>query len=641
MKDQQARVERGTKYWAFISYSSKDSAWGNWLRRRLENYRIPKDLQGHRLSDGTMLGKFIRPIFRDRDELHSSANLGEEIGKALDDSRYLIVLCSPYSAQSRWVNKEITEFQAKGRGDRIFALILAGEPNSSDPNSECFPPALRQPEEPIAGDLRKQGDGRDRGFLKLLAGIAELDFDSLYRRHERAARRRRASILTAAILLTATFALLAIVAMLQRNEAVLQAVRARAQLLAVLSQGELQATIAQEQFGTDGSQRAALLALESLKLQPTVQGDLALRKAVARLPGRPNRFKIEDAEIVGLSFDGSRYLSCEYSSEVCFAYAVTDCGETGCVGPPEEISLLLDQEVLSPDWTRSAVVKEGGLELWRRSPQEMIWSVAMHHKIEEVVFLEGPGRIAARTKDEVIELDTRKRSKKSYKLSRKIRHVTSFQPEAGLVAFISEADEAVIMDYLHGSPVLSIAGSERWISAISANGRFAVLTPTRAGERYEIIDIPSGARVATLEHDWFPQLVQFSKDSQYLLTVTGQVSLDAADNSATTIPGSTVRVWSLDNFSELVKIRLGKEGGVKNPSLSGDGNWLLSPNANRSEAWLWNIYPINLRKEACVRLRRNLSSSEALEFLGTEVAPETCSGLPFPNDDGSYEQGDR
>ena len=99
--------ETPLKYWAFISYSSKDAKWGKWLHKRLENYSIPSEFQKIEFADGTRLGKHIRPVFRDRDELPSSADLGPSILEALKESRFLIVLCSPNSAKSEWVNKEI------------------------------------------------------------------------------------------------------------------------------------------------------------------------------------------------------------------------------------------------------------------------------------------------------------------------------------------------------------------------------------------------------------------------------------------------------------------------------------------------------------------------------------------------------
>ena len=147
------------KYWAFISYSSKDEEQAKWLRKRLENYRIPRDLRGIELFKGARLGKHLRPIFRDRDELSGSSNLGPAIQEALRQSYYLIALCSKHSAQSEWVNKEIEVFRAMGGEKRILALILDGVPNATSSeltadSYECFPPALRYPLEPLAGDLR-------------------------------------------------------------------------------------------------------------------------------------------------------------------------------------------------------------------------------------------------------------------------------------------------------------------------------------------------------------------------------------------------------------------------------------------------------------------------------------------------------
>ena len=161
-------------------------------------------------------------MFRDRDELAGSANLGEAIHSALKDSRFLVVLCSKNSAKSKWVNKEIEDFQALEKGDRILALILDGEPNAKNPEEECFPPALRYPAEPIAGDLRKEGDGKARGFLKILAGISQVGFDDLYRRHERAQAKKRMIAAITAVLLISVFAGLAGYATLQRSRAIAQ-----------------------------------------------------------------------------------------------------------------------------------------------------------------------------------------------------------------------------------------------------------------------------------------------------------------------------------------------------------------------------------------------------------------------------------
>jgi eukaryotic-like serine/threonine-protein kinase len=134
------------KYVAFISYSHLDKKWGDWLHRALESYRVPRRLVGTAGRDGPVPRRLF-PVFRDREELPTAADLGEQINDALANSACLIVVCSPNSAKSIWVNQEILTFKRMGRDNRILAIIVDGEPNASDKTglaaAECFPPALR------------------------------------------------------------------------------------------------------------------------------------------------------------------------------------------------------------------------------------------------------------------------------------------------------------------------------------------------------------------------------------------------------------------------------------------------------------------------------------------------------------------
>jgi hypothetical protein len=92
------------EYFAFISYKREDEKWAVWLQNKLEHYKLPSNLNG-RID----LPKEIRPIFRDKSELAGGV-LADEIQKALEASRYLIVICSPRAAQSPWVGKEVQSF---------------------------------------------------------------------------------------------------------------------------------------------------------------------------------------------------------------------------------------------------------------------------------------------------------------------------------------------------------------------------------------------------------------------------------------------------------------------------------------------------------------------------------------------------
>lgn len=174
------------KYFAFISYKREDEEWAIWFHHELENYHLPISLNGR-----PDLPTEFRPIFRDIDEL-KAGNLPEQIYNALASSSYLIVICSPNSAKSKWVNKEITDFIEIGRARgidnvrNIFPFIVEGHPHAGN-KEECFPDALlnlQGKDERVGGNVNESG--RDKAFVKILAGmLPDVDFDELWNRYER------------------------------------------------------------------------------------------------------------------------------------------------------------------------------------------------------------------------------------------------------------------------------------------------------------------------------------------------------------------------------------------------------------------------------------------------------------------------
>lgn len=168
------------EYFAFISYQREDEEWAKWLAHELEHYHFPVTLNGRK-----DLPKDLRPIFRDIDEL-SAGNLPNQIHKALANSKHLIVICSPRSAQSKWVNKEIEEFINMNKTDKIFPFIIDGKAYAEKETDDCFPPALRnlpREEERLGGNINEMG--RDAAVVKIVAGMLDLDFDALWQRYER------------------------------------------------------------------------------------------------------------------------------------------------------------------------------------------------------------------------------------------------------------------------------------------------------------------------------------------------------------------------------------------------------------------------------------------------------------------------
>ena len=199
-------MEQGSyKYWAFISYSHRDQAWAEWLHKALETYRVPRRLVGRESAAGPVPRRLF-PVFRDLEELPSSPNLSGAIDQALLQSRYLIVIASPYAAVSKWVDQEIARFRAMGRSDRILCLIVDGEPHADlQPGKgflECFPSSLRTIDgiEPIAADVRPGKDGKPATKLKLIAGLLGVGLDELRRRERRRRMLRNLGAATVCVL---------------------------------------------------------------------------------------------------------------------------------------------------------------------------------------------------------------------------------------------------------------------------------------------------------------------------------------------------------------------------------------------------------------------------------------------------------
>lgn len=183
------------RYKAFLSYSHEDRAWAEQIHRALESYRVPRRLRGV-VGEHGPVGARIRPVFMDREDLGAAHSLDHELRVALEASEFLVVLCSPAAARSRWIDEEIRLFAELGRWHKVLAVIIDGDPEARGGPETCFPEALyRDPQghehEPLASDMRPGADGKPLGLQKLIAGLLGVPLDLLRRReHQRTVRRR-------------------------------------------------------------------------------------------------------------------------------------------------------------------------------------------------------------------------------------------------------------------------------------------------------------------------------------------------------------------------------------------------------------------------------------------------------------------
>lgn len=200
------------KYFAFISYSTKDKAWGRRIQQKLESYRMPATM----CSEHGWQRKPMKPVFFDKTDIQPG-DLNAELQARLKASRNLIVICSPNSAKSKYVGEEIAYFHSLGRTDNIHFFIVDGEPHSGDEETECFNPiveAIGLPE--ILGAnihekvYRWPWLNKERAYIQLITKLLGIDFDVLWKRHRRL-RTRQAMACVAALLSVVAAITLAVV----------------------------------------------------------------------------------------------------------------------------------------------------------------------------------------------------------------------------------------------------------------------------------------------------------------------------------------------------------------------------------------------------------------------------------------------
>ncbi len=200
------------KYFAFISFQSADAREAARLQHTIESYRLPAVL----CRQDNTLPRCIKPLYCYLNDMHAGEELMQELKLRMEQSRYLIVVCSPHSARSTYVNSGIDYFVSLGRRDSIIPVIVDGVPYSGNPETECFPEALRRhfpkhadplQDHSILGiNIHEPGVTRrkaySRAMLMVVARMLHLDFDGLLLR-EKQRHRRRAILWTCLGVLTA------------------------------------------------------------------------------------------------------------------------------------------------------------------------------------------------------------------------------------------------------------------------------------------------------------------------------------------------------------------------------------------------------------------------------------------------------
>lgn len=279
-------MERQYLYDAFISYrhNPADKALAIKLQTLLEQ---------HKGSDGKPLR-----MFRDQSELPTSGDLGQDITEALEQSRFLIVVCSPSYQESKWCMRELTYFRELhgNTNQNILPILIKGEPREVMPDvlfwdEEVGPDGqIRRTEvEPLCADVRGESLSKQLKLLKteymrLAAPILDCGFDDLY---QRAQRRRRNRILSGVIAVAVLAGAIAVYSLYMLNQIRQRQTQLEAKQQELLSNESLRLANTAMDLVNDDTQLAMNLAIAALPTDlespeyPLLQeAEIAMRSSV-------------------------------------------------------------------------------------------------------------------------------------------------------------------------------------------------------------------------------------------------------------------------------------------------------------------------------------------------------------------------
>ncbi len=190
-------------YNAFISYRHHpdDIKVAIDIHRGLERFKIPKSIKKQ--------GKSITRLFRDKEELPITSSLTDNISLALENSDFLIVICSPHTKESIWVQREIETFLRTHSRDRVLTVLAGGEPYDVIPEILLYEDVVnpitgeveRQEIEPLSCDWRMKKRKAVREELpRLAAALLGCGYDELRQRQRQYRMRRIVALFSAALI---------------------------------------------------------------------------------------------------------------------------------------------------------------------------------------------------------------------------------------------------------------------------------------------------------------------------------------------------------------------------------------------------------------------------------------------------------
>jgi WD40 repeat protein len=520
-------------------------------------------------------------IFRDQTNLAVNPHLWSSIRDALDYSLFFVLLASPESAASPWVAKE-TEYWTERNGTSHLLIVLTGGTLSWDHAAGSFTPECTTalpsnllksfPEEPLFLDLRWTHENapplhlREPRFHEAVLQLASTlhnrpkdELDGADVRLQRQSRLLAASALVA-LLLIALFAL---------RQTRLNHQESTQNFAASLAASS--AKILADR--PDRVSEAALLAIESTRLNPSFEGNQALRSAVALLPGASQSYPPEDSN------PDERIRDMAFSADGAFLALARDNGSTQVIdvanhkplsffSPDDQPAANIDFHAggqdasLDNDATVSVAfnstgsllasgARDGLVHVWAFPGAREILRIQHHAPVSQVAFRPGSDQIITASDDAHVRLIdiVRAATLADFKCPDKAA-AASFSPDGSLIAALSADGVVSLFDPVSKKLRRRFGGGEAAFNlAFSADGkRLAAST----GDFAFVWDVATGKQLLKATH---------APSSETLIPrrwiVDAAISANGKFLAYAARGDPSARVWNVDTGRQILALKHG------------------------------------------------------------------------------------